>query len=455
MLSKILPLKLPGKLLEHSDSRPLTNFDSLFRTITGICLLLYFTVNIIDRHYAEYLFLCVAIIGVVGLYRGSIQKINAAKPVFIAFTMFFLSALVPHLVNDFNEYDIDKLEDFAFILYSLFVLSAILYTRPNPIFFFFGVGLCAFFVGIWTVIDVFNNGFVIREGGPENKPIIFAIISLTSALLSVTAFSYLKDYCSKTFAILIPFIALLFGIFACIQSLTRGAWLFVPGAAVLILLLVYPMVKKHKVLISALIILTIGSISTIYSYNSRIWKKINHAWTSYSISIDENIVSDSSVGARLELWRASVSAFKTSPVFGLGPGGFPEFIRSLEEKNAISELAVENRVSINKSKLHTHAHSLYMNTLATKGLVGLLALAVFIFLPLVAFIKALSSKSNVQIRSLGYSGSIVIIGFLHYGLTESVFFHPTILNFYLFCVVCLLGFIINESGSQRPVNQIV
>lgn len=73
-------------------------------------------------------------------------------------------------------------------------------------------------------------------------------------------------------------------------------------------------------------------------------------------------LSDPSGGARYELWQAAVDANATAPLIGIGPGTF-EFWWS---RNATTQVFVRD------------AHSLYMETLAEVGVIGLVLIVAMI-----------------------------------------------------------------------------
>jgi O-antigen ligase len=84
---------------------------------------------------------------------------------------------------------------------------------------------------------------------------------------------------------------------------------------------------------------------------------------------------------RYGYWRVAADAFAGDPLIGIGAGGFAvEWLRERDEPDAARD-----------------AHSIYVETAAELGLVGLLALALFAGGSLVAAGRALASGSPVAV----------------------------------------------------------
>ena len=67
-----------------------------------------------------------------------------------------------------------------------------------------------------------------------------------------------------------------------------------------------------------------------------------------------------STGTRVELWKGSLLVFKQHPLFGVGTGNYQSFIEDLVHEKKIMEPSVA-----------MHAHNIYFQALATRGIIGL------------------------------------------------------------------------------------
>lgn len=88
---------------------------------------------------------------------------------------------------------------------------------------------------------------------------------------------------------------------------------------------------------------------------------------------------NSSLGARIQLWRTAVEAFRENPLVGVGPDGYRALIEKKEASGAmIVPVALAGLGEI---------HSYYFATLARYGLAGMAGLAMLFFVPLRLFYK--------------------------------------------------------------------
>lgn len=121
--------------------------------------------------------------------------------------------------------------------------------------------------------------------------------------------------------------------------------------------------------------------------------------------------------SRAELWRAALAAFRDRPLLGVGPDNFRRLYGGYLPPSAAGR-AADDRL---------HANSLYFETLADLGLVGLAAAA--------ALIVALAAAARRAIASAGLvaAGVAVALGtFLLHGTLDYFFeFTPTYSMFWL------------------------
>lgn len=99
------------------------------------------------------------------------------------------------------------------------------------------------------------------------------------------------------------------------------------------------------------------------------------AWNSYLIEKTLNQLHDpaatTKTSMRIELARTAYTAFRERPLTGIGPGNFG----LLTEERVAAWLAARNEAYDPARHFHSgHAHGLYSNTLAERGLLGIAAL---------------------------------------------------------------------------------
>jgi O-antigen ligase len=143
-----------------------------------------------------------------------------------------------------------------------------------------------------------------------------------------------------------------------------------------ILLILYWTIKKKKIIISVFILLTfillVGfSISKLSFLSNRVNATIE---TLNNPTIDKN--KEDGTVQRIEIWKTSFQIIKDNFLIGVGTGDVKdELLKYYDEKGMI--FAKSN---------HLNAHSQYLQTFVTLGIIGFLALiSLFIFPSLFAF----------------------------------------------------------------------
>ncbi len=260
---------------------------------------------------------------------------------------------------------------------------------------------------------------------------------MISGVLSIAAINNFNKY--NLLLKYIPIFASIMGIAASIFSGSRGGWLFLPVAAAILLI----HLRKNNTFYSLkniLLSITLLSIAVfLLINNTKFTDRIDKASkevTSY-ITKNTDVVGSTSVGLRIEMWKAAILAFHDSPYIGIGPGAFDVHLKRLAEEGIVNKLAAEAIYRKQVQAPHTHAHNEYLNTLATRGLLGISTIILVFIFPLIRFIKA--EKAGVPLKSdFGLAGIFLVTGYMIFSITESVLYHAMTANFYFLTLVSLL-----------------
>lgn len=116
-----------------------------------------------------------------------------------------------------------------------------------------------------------------------------------------------------------------------------------------------------------------------------------------------------SVGIRLEMWRAGAYLVAEKPLFGWGEGGLQE------RRNQLVEEGLINR----GVKRYDHLHSDIVDTAARRGLLGLISLLLLYGVPIWLFSRRLRHGPPRE-RALALSGIAVVAAFMDFGLTQTM-----------------------------------
>jgi O-antigen ligase len=116
------------------------------------------------------------------------------------------------------------------------------------------------------------------------------------------------------------------------------------------------------------------------------------------------------IGARFEAWRAAADAVADHPVLGIGWGN----LQSHFERQVVTE-GRHHRIAE-----FTHAHQQVLGAWASSGIVGAAAFVAVVAVPGRHFRRAARSADDER-RAIGAAGLVVVASFAVFGLTEAIF----------------------------------
>jgi len=131
--------------------------------------------------------------------------------------------------------------------------------------------------------------------------------------------------------------------------------------------------------------------------------------------------SDTSVGARLEMWKSSYLIFKENPIFGVGEGNFKEGNIKLINKGLINSNVGQ----------FNHPHGEYITTIVEQGIVGLIVLLFLFFSPLFKCYKeSKCADVNTHSNTLLVFLLSLLLHYIFYSMTNGVFDHQNTTLFF-------------------------
>lgn len=376
--------------------------------------------------------------------RPSLSRIE--KWIIIAFGVYFAVYFVSFITNTILgniEKPLLKYLDHEFRMLFLFPIYLLLVRiQIKQWILWAGIITGASVAGIYALMCTFWLFPGMRVSASYHS-IAFGDISIVLAFMSLAAMRYFFQKHAAYIAV--PLIAFFLGIIATILSGTRGAWIAIPS----LLLLFFIQISKltHLRLRYFSIFLTIClifvGISTFYvpQIKHRLLLTYNET---HDYLEGSNVYSSSAV--RIEGWLATWQIFKEHPIIGAGPGSFKPLVHKM--------LADGKRYSI--ISIHSQPHSAYLSSLAECGALGLLALLGLFVFPIWLFISTI--KYDPSTIDVCYAGLVLVVGFIHFGLTETIFSRNVNVSFYivmLSMIMALLSQIVNKRcKSLRSSAQI-
>lgn len=128
---------------------------------------------------------------------------------------------------------------------------------------------------------------------------------------------------------------------------------------------------------------------------------------------------ETSLGLRLEMWRAAWRMFREHPLLGVGTGAY----RETADAWGRSGYLIRNATGFD------HPHSDILDVLASQGIVGLVVLLAVYVLPFGAFSQGLRSDEPGR-RAFGLAGTLLVMGMVIGGFTETLFIHSAVISWY-------------------------
>lgn len=269
--------------------------------------------------------------------------------------------------------------------------------------------------------------------------IAFGHLSLVLAFMSIPALDMFQH--KAKILRLIPLTAFILGMGASLLSGTRGAWIAIPTLTVILFYYFGSVIKlKYRFLWLGAIILFLFASYQIPGTD--VAKRINSVFKELA-DYQKGDRKNSSFSARMEGWRVSFEIFQQNPVIGSGPGSYRNFMHRMRQQKE-GEFAIVSP--------HNQPHGIFALAMAERGVLGFLALLGVFVIPLASAIRSIRSRR--QVRHAGYAWLILIIGFMHFGLTETIFIRNAYVTFYIILTAAFIALTGEPEQTTAAVPEI-
>lgn len=225
------------------------------------------------------------------------------------------------------------------------------------------------------------------------------------------------------------------GVIASLLSETRGAWVVAP-ILLSCMLLVLCLHGRTRLAVYALLAAVVLVVAAVLPYAAKFESRVEQAVGELNYYFkNPQQAAVTSIGQRLEQWRIAVQMIGEKPVSGWGVGGLAERKQELVNDGLAHPSIME----------YGHAHNEILDMWAKRGLLGLLLLMLFYWLPLCLFwptkkrLGRIHVERRQQALALRMSASILPIAYFGFGWTQVFFAHNSGNMFYLFAIVAFWG----------------
>ena len=399
---------------------------------------------------AVFLFLAIALIipggvsvGPVLLLLGSAAllrkrdrpKLERGEIALIAvLVLYFLVGILTNLTHaaPLREYDSP-----ARFLLAIPVLLLLRSFPPLPQFFWSGAVVGAISSGSYGAWQVFSVSGM-RAAGHTN-PIQFGNISLLLGILCLAGLGWAASQHRSVLWRVLMSCGIFFGLLGSLLSGSRGSWIS--------LLIALPVAYfchgglltwRHMAACVATVLLLFGVLKAAPPLPME--ERIELAVTETQDYIHSG-TSTTSVGARLEMWRAGLLLIQERPWLGWGKDGYVRQEDHLVQAGKIRLIP----------GAHNHLHNEYLDALVKRGLLGLAALLALYLVPLVLFARRVRD-GNLAVRPYAVAGVLLIVCYMAFGLTQSFLTHNNGVMMLAFMLVILWSLLRSSDAGAAATN---
>lgn len=266
----------------------------------------------------------------------------------------------------------------------------------------------------------FIVGDYYRATGFFNMPLTFAYVLGLWGVLALGQAAVEKKFS------FVHMIAVFSGGICVLTSFTRGAWL----AYAAILLCAFFFFSRRQKIFSLLIaaILTAGFLQNTSLINR--------------VTSIKNVTTDQSNSQRLILWQAHVEIFKDHPLIGVGYGQTEKLLPEYYKKINHPEVT-----------FYSYAHNIYIQALASGGLLGALPLfALYFFMLWLGWHLYRRTDLDNKIRGFGLGSAFAQLYFYIGGFTENNFYDGEVVHSLILVWAITLAANVDAGQNPKPLH---
>lgn len=194
-------------------------------------------------------------------------------------------------------------------------------------------------------------------------------------------------------------------------SISRTAWF---GIALTVMIMAALLIKRKKTVV-LVVLLSVLAFASVYLFVPLVHDRTNLVAKDIAL-FSTDISAESSTGDRLLMWRAAFLMFKAHPFVGVGTGDFAPAMKPLKRARLVPTRLLR----------FNQPHNIYLFSMATNGIVGLIALLYIFYRSLRSaapgmrlagrerFLAALAMATAVHFMIAGFFDSFFAIQTVRY-----------------------------------------
>ncbi|MFK5854535.1 MAG: O-antigen ligase family protein [Bacteroidota bacterium] len=419
----------------------------MFKTIVFLCgfFLVLFPFSITVLHDVHGVIIALATIFALVLYFTADKSISfdaTEKRFFASILFIIISIFAVSIIAGIDEMVMKKLFKYLYLLLVIPIYFLFRTTKFSYGLLWYGLFIGAVVSALYGVNQtmknpVFDTAFVWRAKGVTNA-IIYGDIALLLGVMCLAGIGWFRA--KANWQMILPVIAAVMGVLASALSQSRGGWVALP-----VLLLVFIWYSRFYVTKSTQFLSVaaiMGVIIVIYLVpQTRVELKLDETITNIQMYINSDVNSkyrETSIGVRLEAWKAAWFVFLDNPLIGVGWGNLQENAKVYVDNGEINKSAI----------IYSHPHNQFLSVMASGGIIATIAIFFLFYIPFKVFYTACKSKeSSSDQRRIALAGILFIVGFVIFNLSESFLERSRTVSFFIFYLaVFMAGIRERDSG---------
>lgn len=305
---------------------------------------------------------------------------------------------------------------------------------PSPAFFWAGLGVGGILAGLFAG---WQNLFVLhaRAGGHTN-PIQYGNISFIIGMSCLAGLGWAMLQKRAGCWIGLLSCGFVMGMLGSLFTGSRGSWVGLPFC-LYILYRCYGAEFGRRTVWRGIagIALTIMVVVAIPRTEVRARAALA---VSESIAYLQTRNADSSLGARMEMWRTGFMAAAERPLLGWGKAGFVAWKSGAITAGRVDPLIAE----------YDHVHQEWLDALVKRGMPGLIALLVLYAVPLRLFSTSVGTAGK-RARPYAIAGILLFVNYICFGFSQVFLSHNSGVMTLAFTTVILWGLLRAEASKEN------
>jgi len=227
------------------------------------------------------------------------------------------------------------------------------------------------------------------------------------------------------------------GLYSGVMSGSRGGWVALP----LMLAVCAVSLLNRRNLMVAVLLVTAGVVvlGILFSRpDSMLHQRYVDVVSDLAQYRQNN--PDTSVGARVEMWRGAAMNLPRHPVLGWNMKAYEQALQDLVQAGHLHEIVLMHK---------TNLHNGYIHAWIFYGLPGGLVLLLLYGVPLWLFGCRLRD-ADLGVRAIAMCGTLLIVSYACFNLTQAMFLHNNGIMFFLLTLAILWGALRHAHAAAYP-----